>query len=196
MCWPSTVPCRPSRTRRTSATASPILTYGSGSPSWIAAFHWSSAAGANSSWHPSNAPGPLGVAALSSRSSVKPCCGYCPTTDGPRLRPSEMVEPSEQPRNRPGRRGPRACRPTRPLSRLDQVLENAPFGRHEYGSLVRAMLAVPGADPKIPLVAVSRCGVTDGLPLAAHWGPKTCWAPGSREVNGPEHPLCRPRAGT
>lgn len=51
-------------------------------------------------------------------------------------------------------------------------LENAPFGRHEYGSLVRAMLAVPGADPKIPLVAVSRCGVTDGLPLAAHWGPE------------------------
>lgn len=51
-------------------------------------------------------------------------------------------------------------------------LENAPFGRHEYGSLLRDMLAVPGADPKIPLVAVSRCGVTDGLPLAAHWGPE------------------------
>ncbi|WP_407695972.1 ATP-binding protein [Sphaerimonospora thailandensis] len=50
-------------------------------------------------------------------------------------------------------------------------LENAPFGRHEYESLVRDMLAVPGTDPKTPLVAVSRCGVTDGLPLAACWGP-------------------------
>jgi AAA+ ATPase superfamily predicted ATPase len=50
-------------------------------------------------------------------------------------------------------------------------LENQPFGRREYDTLVRDMLAVPGADPTTPLVAVSRCGVADGLPLAAHWGP-------------------------
>ncbi|MGW5262863.1 ATP-binding protein [Microbispora sp. NPDC004025] len=50
-------------------------------------------------------------------------------------------------------------------------LENASFGRHEYESLVRDMLAVPGADTGTPLVAVSRSGVDDGLPLSAHWGP-------------------------
>ncbi|WP_432866192.1 DUF234 domain-containing protein [Microbispora rosea] len=51
-------------------------------------------------------------------------------------------------------------------------LENGSFGRHEYESLVRDMLAVPGADTGTPLVAVSRSGVDDGLPLAAHWGPE------------------------
>ncbi|WP_327047622.1 AAA family ATPase [Microbispora sp. NBC_01189] len=51
-------------------------------------------------------------------------------------------------------------------------LENASFGRHEYESLVRDMLAVPGADTKTPLVAVSRSGVDGNLPLAAHWGPE------------------------
>ncbi|PGH48824.1 DUF234 domain-containing protein [Streptomyces sp. Ru87] len=50
-------------------------------------------------------------------------------------------------------------------------LENQPFGRREYDALVRDMLAVPGTSPDTPLVAVSRSGVTDGLPLAAHWGP-------------------------
>jgi AAA+ ATPase superfamily predicted ATPase len=50
-------------------------------------------------------------------------------------------------------------------------LESQPFGRREYDALVRDMLAVPGAAPDTPLVAVSRCGVTDGLPLSAHWGP-------------------------
>jgi AAA+ ATPase superfamily predicted ATPase len=50
-------------------------------------------------------------------------------------------------------------------------LETQPFGRHEYESLIRGMLAVPGTDSDTPLVAVSRHGVTDGLPLAAHWGP-------------------------
>jgi hypothetical protein len=49
--------------------------------------------------------------------------------------------------------------------------DNQPFGRHEYENLVRGMLAVPGAEPTAPLVAVSRCGVTDDLPLAEHWGP-------------------------
>ncbi|WP_030181678.1 ATP-binding protein [Streptomyces sp. NRRL S-813] len=51
-------------------------------------------------------------------------------------------------------------------------LEDRPFGRHEYDALVRDMLAVPGAHPDTPLVAVSRNGVTTDLPLAAHWGPE------------------------
>jgi hypothetical protein len=51
-------------------------------------------------------------------------------------------------------------------------LETQPFGSREYDALVRDMLAVPGAEPGTPLVAVSRCGVTRGLPLAAHWGPE------------------------
>ena len=51
-------------------------------------------------------------------------------------------------------------------------LENRPFDRHDYESLVRDMLAVPGAGPQTPLVVVSRSGLTRGLPLAAHWGPE------------------------
>ncbi|MFD6112796.1 ATP-binding protein [Streptomyces yangpuensis] len=51
-------------------------------------------------------------------------------------------------------------------------LESQPFGRREYDALVRDMLAVPGAEPDTALVAVSRCGVEDDLPLAAHWGPE------------------------
>ncbi len=51
-------------------------------------------------------------------------------------------------------------------------LESQPFGRREYDALVRDMLAVPGAEPGTPLVAVSRCGVAADLPLAAHWGPE------------------------
>ncbi|MCT2590140.1 AAA family ATPase [Streptomyces sp. N2-109] len=59
-------------------------------------------------------------------------------------------------------------------------LENHAFGRHEYDALVRDMLAVPGATPETPLVAVSRCGVADDLPLAARWGPEDllrAWQP-------------------
>ncbi|MGW0625611.1 ATP-binding protein [Streptomyces sp. NPDC002758] len=59
-------------------------------------------------------------------------------------------------------------------------LETQPFGRHEYDALVRDMLAVPGTAPDTPLVAVSRCGVADDLPLAAHWGPEDlvrAWQP-------------------
>lgn len=41
------------------------------------------------SWPPSNAPGPPGVAAPSSLSSGRRCCGCCRTTGGPRPRPSE-----------------------------------------------------------------------------------------------------------
>jgi AAA+ ATPase superfamily predicted ATPase len=59
-------------------------------------------------------------------------------------------------------------------------LETQPFGRREYDTLVRDTLAVPGADRDTPLVAVSRAGVADGLPLAAHWGADdlvTAWRP-------------------
>lgn len=50
-------------------------------------------------------------------------------------------------------------------------LETQPFGPREYDALVRDALAVPGTTMDTPLVAVSRCGVTVDLPLAAHWGP-------------------------
>jgi AAA+ ATPase superfamily predicted ATPase len=50
-------------------------------------------------------------------------------------------------------------------------LESKPFGGREHQALARDMLVVPGAGPDTPLVAVSRCGVEGGLPLAAHWGP-------------------------
>ncbi|MFF4790754.1 DUF234 domain-containing protein [Streptomyces sp. NPDC001276] len=51
-------------------------------------------------------------------------------------------------------------------------LESQPFGRREYDALARDVLAVPGAGPGTPLVAVSRGGVAGSLPLAAHWGPE------------------------
>ncbi|WP_327288973.1 ATP-binding protein [Streptomyces sp. NBC_01198] len=59
-------------------------------------------------------------------------------------------------------------------------LETQPFDRHDYDALVRDMLAVPGTTVDTPMVAVSRCGVADGLPLAAHWGPEElvrAWQP-------------------
>ncbi|HET6358598.1 hypothetical protein [Streptomyces sp.] len=59
-------------------------------------------------------------------------------------------------------------------------LETQPFGRDEYDALVRDMLAVPGTAPDTPLVAISRCGVADDLPLTAHWGPEDlvrAWQP-------------------
>ncbi|MGW0838234.1 ATP-binding protein [Streptomyces prunicolor] len=51
-------------------------------------------------------------------------------------------------------------------------LESQPFGRREYDTLVRDAAAVPGSGPDTALVAVSRAGVVDGLPLVAHWGPE------------------------
>lgn len=51
-------------------------------------------------------------------------------------------------------------------------LETQAFGRREYDTLVRDMAAVPGTTADTPLVAVSRCGVEEGLPLAASWGPE------------------------
>jgi hypothetical protein len=50
-------------------------------------------------------------------------------------------------------------------------LESQPFDGRDYGSLVRDMLAVPGAGQETSLVAVSRSGVTADLPLVASWGP-------------------------
>jgi hypothetical protein len=49
-------------------------------------------------------------------------------------------------------------------------LEGRAFDKHDYDALARSALAVPGADPKTPLVAVSRSGFDD-LPLATRWGP-------------------------
>lgn len=51
-------------------------------------------------------------------------------------------------------------------------LEDRPFDRHDYDSLARSMLAVPGADHDTRLVAVSRSSVAETLPLAMHWGPE------------------------
>ncbi len=51
-------------------------------------------------------------------------------------------------------------------------LEGRAFDHHDYEALVADRLAVPGAGADTPLVAVSRNGFVDGLPLAAHWGPE------------------------
>jgi AAA+ ATPase superfamily predicted ATPase len=51
-------------------------------------------------------------------------------------------------------------------------LENQSFGRREYDTLARDMLTVPGTTPDTRLVAVSRSGVDENLPLATYWGPE------------------------
>ncbi|WP_039796994.1 ATP-binding protein [Nocardia araoensis] len=50
-------------------------------------------------------------------------------------------------------------------------LEDRPFDRHDYDSLARSALAVPGTGQDTRLVAVSRSGIAESLPLAMHWGP-------------------------
>jgi uncharacterized protein len=50
-------------------------------------------------------------------------------------------------------------------------LETEPFGQRELESLLAGSMSVPGRDHTTPLVAVSRNGVEDGLPLAASFGP-------------------------
>jgi uncharacterized protein len=50
-------------------------------------------------------------------------------------------------------------------------LENQPFDRHDYDSLVRGVLTVPGTDRDTRLAAVSRSGIAPDLPLATSWGP-------------------------
>ncbi|OEU86107.1 ATPase [Streptomyces abyssalis] len=60
-------------------------------------------------------------------------------------------------------------------------LESQRFARREYDALVRDVAAVPGTSEDTPLVAVSRCGVEEGLPLAVSWGPEElvrAWQPG------------------
>lgn len=51
-------------------------------------------------------------------------------------------------------------------------LEDRPFDRHDYDALARGVLAVPGTRFDTPLVAVSRSGVVDDVPIAACWGPE------------------------
>jgi AAA+ ATPase superfamily predicted ATPase len=51
-------------------------------------------------------------------------------------------------------------------------LEDRAFDRHDYDALARGLLAIPGAQHDTPLVAVTRSGVADNLPLAMHWGPE------------------------
>jgi hypothetical protein len=120
----------------------------------------------------SNDHGRAGAVVPWSRSSVSPCCGCCRTMTGRRPRRSaaggtggtipeiDLVGTD---------RGAVAGR----VQFVGSVkwLETQPFGRREYDGLVRDLLAVPGAEPGTPLVAVSRCGVTGDLPRAAHWGP-------------------------
>src|SRR6266568_904406 len=51
-------------------------------------------------------------------------------------------------------------------------LETEPFGQRELESLLAGSMSVPGRDFTAPLVAVSRNGVEEGLPLAASFGPE------------------------
>ncbi|MQA95331.1 MAG: hypothetical protein GEV11_12030 [Streptosporangiales bacterium] len=50
-------------------------------------------------------------------------------------------------------------------------LESQRFGARDFDDLRSSAAAVPGADGRTPLVAVSRCGFVRGVPLAARWGP-------------------------
>jgi AAA+ ATPase superfamily predicted ATPase len=50
-------------------------------------------------------------------------------------------------------------------------LETEAFGQREFESLLAGSMSVPGRDHTTPLVAVSRNGVEDGLPLATTFGP-------------------------
>lgn len=51
-------------------------------------------------------------------------------------------------------------------------LEDRVYDRHDYDALARAVMSVPGTDMHTPLVAVSRSGIEQGLPLATQWGPE------------------------
>lgn len=50
--------------------------------------------------------------------------------------------------------------------------ENKPFSAHDYDVLADAVPVIPGATADTPLVAVSRSGFADNIPLAAQWGPE------------------------
>lgn len=51
-------------------------------------------------------------------------------------------------------------------------LENQPFGKRDYDQLARDVRMIPGTGPDTPLIAVSRSGVQERLPLTFHWGPE------------------------
>jgi hypothetical protein len=51
-------------------------------------------------------------------------------------------------------------------------LETESFGQRELETLLAGSMSVPGRDYTTPLVAVSRSGVDEGLPLAASFGPE------------------------
>jgi len=51
-------------------------------------------------------------------------------------------------------------------------LETDPFGQRELERLLAGSMSVPGRDHTTPLVAVSRSGVEEGLPVAASFGPE------------------------
>ncbi|WP_340683683.1 DUF234 domain-containing protein [Amycolatopsis coloradensis] len=50
-------------------------------------------------------------------------------------------------------------------------LENDFFGKRELENLIAGSMSIPGRDHTTPLIAVSRAGVEEGLPLAATFGP-------------------------
>lgn len=50
--------------------------------------------------------------------------------------------------------------------------ENKEFRVRDYNALAEAAPVIPGAAKDTPLVAVSRSGFADDLPLAAKWGPE------------------------
>lgn len=49
--------------------------------------------------------------------------------------------------------------------------ENKPFSVHDYNRVAGDAPVIPGASQETPLVAVSRSGFADDLPLAAKWDP-------------------------
>ncbi|MGV9297423.1 MULTISPECIES: ATP-binding protein [Amycolatopsis] len=51
-------------------------------------------------------------------------------------------------------------------------LETELFGKREWESLLAGSMSIPGRDHTTPLIAVSRNGIEDGLPLAASFGPE------------------------
>ncbi|MFL6120668.1 ATP-binding protein [Actinophytocola sp.] len=58
-------------------------------------------------------------------------------------------------------------------------LESEPFDQRDLERLLAGSMSVPGRDHATPLVAVSRSGVREGLPLAASFGPEeivSAWA--------------------
>jgi uncharacterized protein len=50
-------------------------------------------------------------------------------------------------------------------------LETEPFDQRDLESLIAGSMSVPGRDHTTPLVAVSRNGIAEGLPVAAWFGP-------------------------